>query len=147
MSKDVPNWPVIDGVKVASVTVDGEVARQGETPMRRNAVHKDALVTHPYCGGIDTVPDVLAYAARTHGTRNAMGWRDVVTMHEEEKDVKKTVGGKEVVEKKKWKYFELSGYKYINYVEVKERADEVAAGLIELGVQKDDVFNIYSQTW
>ena len=145
MSKPVPVWPVIDGVKVASITVDDGPARKGETPTRRNAVHKDKLVTHPH-GGIETVPDILAYAARTHGTRDAMGWRDVVDIHEEEKEVKKTVGGKEVKEKKKWKYFQLSGYHYINYVQVKDYADEVGAGLIELGVQKDDVFNIYSQT-
>ncbi|KAF8170269.1 hypothetical protein K438DRAFT_1982789 [Mycena galopus ATCC 62051] len=66
--------------------------------------------------------------------------------HEEEKEVKKTVDGKEKIEKKKWKYFELSGYKYLNYVQLKERIGEVARGLIGLGIGTEDVFNIYAAT-
>ncbi|KAH8114997.1 long-chain-fatty-acid-CoA-ligase [Phellopilus nigrolimitatus] len=144
MSKPSPKWPTVNGVRVASVSVE-EHPKPGETATRRNAVHKDSLITQPL-DGIETVYDVLKYCARTHGTKDACGWRDIVEIHEEEKDVKKIVGGKEVVEKKKWKYFQLSEYKYLSYVEVKEAADEIAAGLVELGVAKDEVFNIYSAT-
>ncbi|KIK66563.1 hypothetical protein GYMLUDRAFT_257780 [Collybiopsis luxurians FD-317 M1] len=96
--------------------------------------------------GIETVCDVLEYASRTHGTRNALGWRDVVRMHDEEKEVTKNVGGKEIKEKKTWKYFELSDYKYINFIELKETVSDLAKGLIELGVAEGQVFNIYAQT-
>ena len=116
-----------------------------ESGIRRLANTKDGLVTQPL-ESIFTVPDVLKYAERTHGDRPAFGYRDIVTMVEEEKEVEKVVDGQKVKEKKKWKYFQLSGYHYINYVQVKDYADEVGAGLIELGVQKDDVFNIYAQT-
>lgn len=144
MNKPAPTWPVVNGARVASVPVETD-AKQGETPTRRNALHKDKLVTQPL-DGIEVVPDVLAYCARTHGTRPAVGWRDVLDVHEEEKEIIKTVDGKEVKEKKKWKYFELSSYKYLNYVEVKEAASEVAAALADVGVKKGDVFNIYAAT-
>ncbi|KIK66568.1 hypothetical protein GYMLUDRAFT_239489 [Collybiopsis luxurians FD-317 M1] len=118
---------------------------EGESPVRRCALSSSQLVSQPF-EGIETVCDVLEYASRTHGTRNALGWRDVVRMHDEEKEVTKNVGGKEVKEKKTWKYFELSDYKYINFIELKETVSDLAKGLIELGVAEGQVFNIYAQT-
>ncbi|KAA1475922.1 long-chain-fatty-acid-CoA-ligase [Dentipellis sp. KUC8613] len=117
----------------------------GESGIRRLAKTKDALVTQPI-EGIETVYDVLAYAARTHGSRKAFGYRDIVQMVEEEKEVKKMVHGKEVTEKKIWKYFQLSDYKYYSFLDVKTIASEVARGLLALDVGKEDVINIYAQT-
>ncbi|KAJ3727394.1 long-chain-fatty-acid-CoA-ligase [Lentinula raphanica] len=122
-----------------------KAAGPDEGPIRRSAITSDRLVTQPF-EGIETVYDIVEYATRTHGTRNALGWRDVVDIHEEEKEVKKFVGGKEVTETKKWKYFQLSDYKYINFIELKEAVSEIARGLVEIGVTSDDVFNIYAQT-
>jgi long-chain acyl-CoA synthetase len=129
--------------KVGSVEV-GE-KQEGQSRARRLTIAKDALVTQPW-EGIDSTVDVLAYAAKTYGTRDALGWREVADEIEEEKEVTKTVGGKEVKEKKKWKYFKLGKYQYHNYVEVQEIVTEVARGLVELGVGKDDVFNVYAAT-
>ncbi|KAL0062754.1 long-chain fatty acid-CoA ligase [Marasmius tenuissimus] len=120
-------------------------AEPNEGGVRRLAISSDKLITQPF-EGIDTLYDIIPYAARTHGTRKAMGWRNIVDIHEEEKEIKKNVGGKEVTEKKKWKYFELSDYQYINYIELKDAVSEVARGLVELGVSEDNVFNIFSQT-
>ncbi|KAJ7748073.1 hypothetical protein B0H16DRAFT_1725685 [Mycena metata] len=106
---------------------------------RRLAISADKLVTQPFAG-IDTVYDVLQYVAKTHGTRGALGWRDIVDVHEEAKEVVKTVNGREVKEIKKWK---LSGY---TYVQLKEQVDEIARGLVDLGLTTDDVFNIYAAT-
>ncbi len=117
----------------------------GETPVRRLAMTKEALTTKcPH--GIDTVCDVLDYAARTHGTKDAFGWRDVVDVHEEKKEVKKVVDGKETTETKTWKYFQLSDYKYMSFIQVKEAAVEVAGGLLKLDIQKKDIVNIYAAT-
>jgi long-chain acyl-CoA synthetase len=96
--------------------------------------------------GIETAYDIVLHAARTHGNRNAFGWRDVVAVVEEEKEVTKVVDGQEVVEKKKWKYFELSDYKYMSYLDVKTGVSEIGRGLINLGLSKGDVFNVYAQT-
>ncbi|KAF9529910.1 long-chain-fatty-acid-CoA-ligase [Crepidotus variabilis] len=123
----------------------GDAALPGEGRIRRSALSKDKLITQPM-EGIDTMADIIDYAARTHGNRNALGWRDVVRIVEEEKEVKKTVDGKEVTEKKKWKYFELSDYKYINYVQVQEAISEIGRALLSLGIERGAVFNIYAQT-
>jgi len=120
-------------------------ASNNEGPIRRLAITSDKLVKQPF-EGIDTVYDVIQYAARTHGTRNALGWRDIVDIHEEEKEITKVVGGKEVKEKKKWKYFQLSEYKYWSFVEFRDAIDEVAKALVDIGVPKDAVFNIFAET-
>ena len=62
--------------------------QSGEGPIYTCALAKDALVMQPF-EGIDTVYDVVSYAARTHGKRNAVGWRDIVKIIEEEKEIKK----------------------------------------------------------
>ncbi|KAJ6626078.1 long-chain-fatty-acid-CoA-ligase [Mycena sp. CBHHK59/15] len=126
-------------VEVAKPSADDE------GPTRRLAITADRLVTQPF-EGIDTVYDILEYVARTHGSRDALGWRDIVDIHEETKDVTKMVDGKEVVEKKKWKYFQLSDYQYISYVQLRDQVSEIARGLVDLGITADDVFNIYAQT-
>ncbi|KAI0032135.1 long-chain-fatty-acid-CoA-ligase [Vararia minispora EC-137] len=117
----------------------------GESGIRRLAKTAAKLVTQPL-ESIKTVPDVLNYAERTHGDRRAYGYRDVVQMVEEEKEVKKMVGGKEVSEMKKWRYFQLSDYKFISFIDLKKAVVEVAGGLLELGLQKGEVVNIYAQT-
>ena len=121
------------------------VPSDDEGAVRRLAITADRLVTQPILG-IDVIPDVIAYAARTHGSRDALGWRNVVRIHEEKKEVKKTVGGKEVTETKTWTYWELSDFEYISFLDVYERVVELARGLVQHGILKTDVFNIYAQT-
>lgn len=121
-----------------------EVESQGEK-CRRLAITADKLVTQPQ-EGIETTSDIIDYAARTHGTKDAFGWRDIVEVHTEEKDVKKIIGGKEVTEKKQWQYFQLSDYKYISFVEIQSRVSELARGLVHYGITTENVFNMYAST-
>ena len=137
MSKVKPNS------RYGAGSVEVDIPEGGKA--RRLANTSDRLVQQPL-EGIDTLADIVAYAARMHGTKQALGWRDVVEIHEEEKEVKKVVGGKEVTEMKKWKYFQLSDYKYINYIEIQERISELARGIIHYGITETDVFNIYAAT-
>lgn len=127
----------------ASVAITG--AHAGEGSPRRSAIAPENLVTQPF-PGINTAYDVLLYAERTHGPKNAMGWRDIVDIVEDEKEVIKVVDGKEITEMKKWKYFHLSDYKYITFSEVREAVSEISRGLHDLGISRDDVFNIYAIT-
>jgi long-chain acyl-CoA synthetase len=120
-------------------------AGPGEGGVRRCTLAKDGLVERPL-EGINTVYDIVDYAARTHGSKKALGWREVVKIVEEEKEVTKVVEGKEVKEKKVWKYFELSDYKFHSYIEVKEIVSEIARALVHLGVSDKDIFNVYAQT-
>ncbi|KAG6915925.1 hypothetical protein DXG01_009255 [Tephrocybe rancida] len=123
----------------------GSPSRPGEGAARRLAITCETLITQP-TEGVDTVYDVLKYSARVHGTYRALGWRDVVRVHEETKAVKKVVSGEEVVEVKTWKFFELSDYKYISFVEFEAMVANVAHALLELGFTSDHVLNIYAQT-
>ncbi|KAJ3903284.1 acetyl-CoA synthetase-like protein [Lentinula edodes] len=51
---------------------------------------KGSVEIGPAAGpGIEIVYIILEYAARTHGTRRALGWHEIVDIHEEEKEVKK----------------------------------------------------------
>ena len=136
----MPRGPFPD---IGSVEVSPPTAN--ESPIRRCASSNDQLLARPH-EGIDTVTDVLYYTAREHGTRKAFGWRDILQTHVEEKEVQKTIGGKTVTEMRKWTYFELSGYKWINYVQMREYALDLAKGLVELGMKRSQVFNIYAGT-
>lgn len=120
-------------------------AQPGEGPVRRLAICADKLVTQPK-EGINTVRDVVEYAANVHGDKNLVGWRDVVRMHEESKEVKKTVNGKEITEVKKWSYFELTDYQYLTGKEFAEAITETARALMDLGFTKDDVVNVFAST-
>jgi len=111
----------------------------------RNPFHREALVELP-TAGINTITDILFYNAHVHGTRNALGWRYVVDTIEEVKEFKRTVVGREVVEKKIWKYLQLSDYVWLNFVEVRDRAIDMSKGLVELGLEKGQMFNIYAIT-
>ena len=90
--------------------------------------------------------DVLYYTAREHANRKAFGWRDILETHVEEKEVQKTIDGKKSTELCKWTHFELSAYKWVNYLQVKEYAVDLAKGLVDLGVKPSQIFNIYART-
>ncbi|KAF8584406.1 acetyl-CoA synthetase-like protein [Ramaria rubella] len=127
----------------ASVEIGDRV--RGESRPRRAAIHPDHLSERPL-EGIDTAHDVLLYNARIHGTKDGYGWRDIVDIHEETKETTKMVGGKEVTQQKTWKYWQLSEYKFINFIQMKDSVAEAAKGLVELGIIKGDVFNVYAET-
>ena len=120
-------------------------ASDGHTPLRRLRMTKDKLITHPI-EGIDTVCDILDYAARTHGSKDSFGAREIIDIIEEKKEVTKKVGGKQVTETKTWKYFHLSGFSYMSFIEVQNASREVAGGLLKLDVKKTDIFNVYAAT-
>jgi len=75
-----------------------------------------------------------------------MGFREIIRIVEEEKDVDKVVDGKKVTEKKKWSYFELSDYKWWTYKEVGQKVHQAGSALIKAGVDNTKVFNVYSST-
>ena len=132
-------FPDVGSVDVAPPTA------ADESPVRRCASSADQLLACPH-EGVETVTDVLYYAARAHGTRRAFGWRDIIEVHEEEKQVQKTVGGRTTTEMRKWTYFELSGYQWIDYIQMKEYAIDLAKGLVHLGLESSQIFNIYAAT-
>lgn len=119
--------------------------RPGEGGIRRLEVEKDALVTEPV-PGVSTISDIIDYAAQKHGQEKSLGWRDVITVHDEKKEIKKVVDGKEKTETKTWKYFELSDYKYMDYIQLRDAISEIARAYVDLGIGQDDVLDIFAQT-
>lgn len=66
----------------------GPEAQPGEARIRRSNVSPDHLVTEPQ-EGVHTVYDVLQFTARTYPDKDALGWRDIENIVEEEKEVTK----------------------------------------------------------
>ncbi|KAF8331842.1 long-chain-fatty-acid-CoA-ligase [Cantharellus anzutake] len=123
----------------------GPEAQPGQARIRRSNVSPDVLVTEPQ-EGIHTVYDILQHAARTYPNKDALGWRDIENVIEEEKEVIKMVAGKTVTEKKTWKYFQLSPYRYITFAGFRDKVATVASGLASLGIAPGAVFNVYAGT-
>lgn len=92
------------------------------------------------------IPDLLAKSVEVRGDQPAVGWRDIVKVHREEKEITKTVGGKQVKEKKEWQYFELSDYRYLTYRQLATQVEHAASGLVELGLSRETMFNIFAAT-
>jgi long-chain acyl-CoA synthetase len=123
----------------------GPDAAPGESRARRLRLTADKLTTTPR-EGLATTWDIINYAANTFKDQPGFGWRDVVDIVEEEKEVTKIVDGKEIKETKKWQFYQLSDYKYLSFREFRDAAAEVAKGLLEVGIEKGEVFNIYART-
>ncbi|KAJ3257244.1 long-chain fatty acid-CoA ligase [Boothiomyces macroporosus] len=98
---------------------------------------------HP---SVSTVHDILLHASKKYPDSPLFGYRDVISIHSEDKEVKKVVNGIEKVEVKTWKYFELSEYKFVNYTQVQQKVVEIGAGLIKIGLKEKDIVNIFAST-
>ncbi|CED83926.1 Acyl-CoA synthetase [Phaffia rhodozyma] len=119
---------------------------QEDPTIRRSHLSKDLVQGPELFPEIKTVYDIFPALAKRYGDKKAAAYRDVVTIVEEEKEVTKIVEGKEVKEKKTWKYFTLSEYKWLTYNQVYDRIQETASGLKHLGLQEGGRVGIYADT-
>jgi long-chain acyl-CoA synthetase len=122
-----------------------EPAGPNESGIRRATHTKDRLLSEPV-PGVTTVSNILDYNAHKYGDKPSMGWRDILDVIEEEKEITKTVDGKEVKEKRKWNYFKLGGFQYVSYIQVRQKSHNIAKALLELGIERSAVWNIYATT-
>lgn len=128
-----------------SVEASGYSPVEGETIPRRNIASKDKLITTP-SEDVATIVDILKRSADKFGNAKALGWRTLITTHQEAKKVKKTIDGKTQEVEKKWTYYELSGYTYMSFVEYERLALQVGAGLRKLGLSKNDRVHLFAAT-
>ncbi|KAI8987572.1 hypothetical protein BDF20DRAFT_850951 [Mycotypha africana] len=117
----------------------------GEGPVHRSILSPHQLVATP-ADGVNTLCDVLNYAATHYPDRHGFGYRSLENTITKEKKVTKIVNGVEKVEKKKWTYFQLSDYKYCTYKEAKETVQWIGLGLIKLGMRKGDKVQLSAST-
>ncbi|KAF9970719.1 long-chain fatty acid-CoA ligase [Actinomortierella ambigua] len=118
---------------------------QGETRIRRSALSAKRLMSSP-TDDVKTLFDVVNHSVQVRGNRQAIGYRKVVKIIEEEKEVTKIVGGEEVKEKKTWKFFQLSGYFWMTYKDAKQVMDNIGCGLRKIGVEPKDRITVFGST-
>ncbi|CCE64567.1 hypothetical protein TPHA_0I00610 [Tetrapisispora phaffii CBS 4417] len=135
-----------------SVEID-KPANEHETAIRRNVDAKNGLVTIPVGMKCTTVYEFAVERFNQIANKDAMGWRDVIEIHEEEKIIVKKVDGKDTEVKKTWNYFELSGYKYNKYSELLTIFETLGKGLLKIGLRSSiddtieaDKIHIYAST-
>ncbi|AET38190.1 uncharacterized protein Ecym_2464 [Eremothecium cymbalariae DBVPG len=121
-------------MKQCSVIV-GEAAGPHETAPRRNAKCADGVVDRPLGLRCSTVYEFALECFERGGKRRAIGWRDVLEVHEETKTVTKVVDGKETEVEKTWLYYEMSGYSYNTYEELMALMHDYGRGLVKVGLK------------
>ena len=128
-----------------SLPVPGVEKKPGEGIPRRLPSSINGLETTPD-PSIKTVYDIVVHGAQKFGESHCMGSRELIKMHAETKMIKKIVDGVEQETPKQWSYYEMSGYTWKNYIQYKEVVDMTGAGLVALGLRKDDRVHIYAAT-
>ncbi|KAF9294123.1 long-chain fatty acid-CoA ligase [Mortierella antarctica] len=128
-----------------SLTVEVGPTVEGECRIRRSAMSPEALLSSPH-EDVKTLYDVILHSAKVRPNLNAIGYRKMVKIIEEEKEVTKIIGGEPVKEKKTWKYFKMSGYNWLTYKDVKHVVDSIGAGLVKFGVQPRDKITVFGAT-
>jgi long-chain acyl-CoA synthetase len=128
-----------------TVEAKGYEKKDGETIPRVHPAAKDGLISTP-APDIKTIYDVLRVSSKKFGNAKALGYRKLVRVHDEVKQIKKVVDGKETTQEKKWQYSELSGYNYLSFVEYEQLCLKVASGYRALGMTKGDRVHIFAST-
>ncbi|KAJ3366897.1 long-chain fatty acid-CoA ligase [Kappamyces sp. JEL0680] len=108
---------------------------------KKFAPEGQALRTTP-APHVKTIHDILVLGIHKHPSNKCLGEREVVKEIEEVKEV----ANGSTVEKKTWKYFQLSPYKWLTYSEVYQRAVDIGAALTHLGLKSQDIINIFATT-
>jgi long-chain acyl-CoA synthetase len=121
------------------------VAPQGESHIRRSTLATDEIVSRP-AADVNTLYDVLQSSVKRFGDKEALGFRNIVDIIEEEKEVVKVVNGQEQRELKKWKYFQLSEFQYVGYRKMSEICHDIGAGMAHLGLKKGNKLEIFAAT-
>lgn len=145
MASSTKLFPVATKKPPYTLPVPDYEKKEGEGVPRRHPIAIDGLLTTPD-PSVVTVYDIVTYGANTHGTAECMGTRPLIKTHTEEKMIKKVVNGEETEVPKKWTYYELGPYKFINFVEYKELVDSAGAGLRALGLAKGSRLHIMAAT-
>ncbi|KAJ1911977.1 long-chain fatty acid-CoA ligase, partial [Mycoemilia scoparia] len=127
----------------------------------RNIIAADGLYEHPNNDtSFATFYDLLKYSVSKYTDKIAIGDREVLETITEEKQVKSPTTptsaadddndhhGEENIKEttKKWNYFKLSPYNWLNYIQVFEHVNQFGSGLRHLGLEKGSRVLIYAPT-
>ncbi|CCF57811.1 hypothetical protein KAFR_0D01650 [Kazachstania africana CBS 2517] len=130
----------------------GEPANEHETAPRRNAMAAKAPLVRPRGFKCNTAYELALECFQRGKDNKAMGWRDVVEVYEEQKQISKTIDGKKTTVDKTWLYYELSDYRYITFNELTDIMHDLGKGLNKIGLRPNTtdrlhIFASTSQKW
>ncbi|CAL9731954.1 long-chain-fatty-acid--CoA ligase 1 [Monosporozyma unispora] len=123
-------------------------ANRHETGERRNAKVAKQPLLRPIGMKCSTVYEFAIECFSRNKNMKAMGYRDIIDIHEEIKLVEKRVDGKMTKVEKKWLYFELSPYKYETFHQLIDNLHNIGRGLVKIGLNPhtDDRLHIFAST-
>jgi len=130
--------------KVRSVEVS--IRNEGEGPIHRSIVSPKQIIFSPNPKEITTLYNLLQHSIEKFAGRRCFGTRTIIKIHEEEKIITKIIGGEEKVEKKIWKFFELSGYNWMTYHDVGVKIVQIGNGLVHLGCLPKSKILLFAST-
>lgn len=128
--------------RVYSIQVDDSKSAPGEGPTQRSILSASGLMTTP-AAGVETLYDVLQYAASTFKQRRAFGYRILEDTFQKEKQVTDSSGKTHT---KTWTYFQLSKYHYYTYQEAADITKHLGAGLYKMGLKQGDKLHLFAST-
>ncbi|WPK26914.1 hypothetical protein PUMCH_004282 [Australozyma saopauloensis] len=133
---------------MAPLTVLVGEAKPGETAPRRKASQKNGALERPADMSATTLPEYIEECVAKHSSRNCMGWRDLLEVHNEKKTITKVVDGEEQQVEKNWTFYEYSSYKYSTFKETLVAIKALSKGLAEIGLKPNqtDKLHIYAST-
>jgi long-chain acyl-CoA synthetase len=103
--------------------------KEGGAKIWRSGLYPEKLLPFPQ-DNITTLHELMQYCSQKYGSQPCFGWRKLVKIHEEEKEVKNADGA---MEKKKWQLYEMGKYEWMTYKQVVDDAADIGRGLVSLG--------------
>lgn len=119
-------------------------AKPGETAPRRNYKVKDGAVIKPPGYKCSTVFEFFNETVQNHGKdKLCQGWRDLIDIHSETKQVTKLINGEKKTVDKNWLFYEKSDYKYITFGQLQSLIQFYGKGLINIGLNHSNVDKLH----
>ncbi|KAJ1862479.1 long-chain fatty acid-CoA ligase [Coemansia sp. RSA 2703] len=116
-----------------------------ETPTHRFHTTADRIVERA-APNVTNIYGALLHGKETRPLHNVLGKRDVIGTVSEDKEVQHKVDGKVETTVKKWSYFKLSEYKWMNYTEAVDYTRNLGSGFVKLGMKTASRVLIYAPT-
>ncbi|KAJ2697205.1 long-chain fatty acid-CoA ligase [Coemansia sp. IMI 203386] len=131
-----------------AISYSQEVPNTGsetETPTHRFHTTADRIIDRAE-PNVTNIYQALLHGQEVRPEFNILGKRDVIGTVSEDKEVQHKVDGKMETVMKKWSYFKLSEYKWMNYNQAVDFTKLFGAGLVSLGMKKNSRVLIYAPT-
>lgn len=110
-----------------------------ETRPRKNPRINDGPLIQTYQKGILTLDALFEDTVKKHANVNCMGWRPIVNIKTEEKEINGT--------KKTWETYEMGEMKWLTYKQIGEKVDALSSGLVQFAnLKKGDIICLYENT-